>query len=157
MYNVFEENAAFFEAYKIQFEEHLQSVTRKLNEDMENLIPSISIINEMSETEKLSEYHIILKNFSENLKCFDDYIVWINKEEKLFKLPVSKYEMLEQIKNFIFPFENLIRSQFRIEVVVDLSTDNYVILGYAFDGCDIITSGWMARLSISYRNSLNQR
>lgn len=109
MYNVFDENAAFFEAYKLQFEEHLQSVTRKLNEDMENLIPSISIINEMSETEKLGEYHIILKNFIENLKCFDDYIVWINKEEKLFKLPVSQYEMLEQIKNFIFPFENLIR------------------------------------------------
>ncbi|KAJ6643843.1 Dynein axonemal heavy chain 12, partial [Pseudolycoriella hygida] len=109
MYNVFEENAAFFETYKIQFEEHLQAVTRKLNEDMENLIPSISIINEMSETEKLGEYQIILKNFIENLKCFDDYIVWINKEEKLFKLPVSKYEMLEQIKNFIFPFDNLIR------------------------------------------------
>lgn len=109
MYNVFDENAAFFETYKLQFEEHLQSVTRKLNEDMENLIPSISIINEMSETEKLGEYHIILKNFIENLKCFDDYIVWINKEEKLFKLPVSNYEMLEQIKNFIFPFENLIR------------------------------------------------
>lgn len=113
MYNVFDDNAAFFETYKIQFEEHLQSVTRKLNEDMENLIPSISIINEMSDQEKLSEYHIILKNFIENLKCFDDYIVWINKEEKLFKLPVSKYEMLEQIKNFIFPFENLIRLTLR--------------------------------------------
>lgn len=109
MKDIFEQNAALFEGYKVQFEEKLQTVTRKLADDIEQLIPNISVINNMYQTEKLDEYHAILIKFIDRIKCFDDYVKWINKEEKLFKFPVSQYTILEEIKNFVVPFATLIK------------------------------------------------
>lgn len=109
MKDIFEQNAALFEGYKVQFEESLQTVARKLNDDIEQLIPTISVINNMYQTEKLNEYHVILMKFIDRLKCFDDYVKWINKEEKLFKFPVTQYTILEEIKNFVIPFAELLK------------------------------------------------
>lgn len=104
MQEIFDQNASLFENYKSQFEEHLQLVTKKLNEDINNLIPNISVINDMSDPEKLKDYQVLLKSYIGKLNCFKDYVNWINKEEKLFKMTASKYDVLEELINYVVPF-----------------------------------------------------
>lgn len=108
MKDIFDENASLFESYKSQFEEHLQHVTQKLLEDIEEIVPIISVINDMTETEKLRKYKGLVTDFLQSLACFEDYVKWINKEEKLFKLAVSMYPVVEELKNFVAPFAELL-------------------------------------------------
>lgn len=106
--DIFEQNSSQFETYKNQFEEHLASVTKKLIQDIDNLIPKLAIIDDMYDTTKLHSYSATLDEYMEQIKCFDDYAKWINKEEKLFKLPVSQYPIIESLKDFVGPFSKLI-------------------------------------------------
>lgn len=109
IHEIFEQNASQFETYKNQFEEHLGVVTRKLTQDVNDLLPKLAIIDDMYETERLRNYHATLEIYNEQLHCFEDYIKWINKEEKLFKLPVSQYPILEEMKNYVVPFAALVK------------------------------------------------
>lgn len=84
-------------------------MTKKLIQDINDLVPKLAIIDDMYETEKLRNYHSTLKIYTEQLHCFEDYIRWINKEEKLFKLPVSQYPILEELKNYVEPFAALVK------------------------------------------------
>lgn len=107
--SVFELNASQHEQYKFLFEEHLQEVTKKLNSDVLQLIPKLTLINDMSESDKFRSNHILLQNIMDQLKSFDEYVQWINKEEKLLKLPQTRYPILEVLKDFIFPFAALMK------------------------------------------------
>lgn len=106
---VFEQNASQFEIYKNQFEEHLGAVTKKLALDIDALLPKLVIIDDMHETDKLRQYQSALDDYSEQLSCFEDYVQWINKEEKLFKLTISQYPIVDELKNYIQPFTTLIK------------------------------------------------
>lgn len=107
MKHIFDHNASLFENYKSMFEEHLQNVVRKLNDDLEAIIPQITVINDMFDTDKFREYKHLLSTFIDKLNCFGDYIKWVNKEEKLFKLTATKYDILEELKNYVVPFAEL--------------------------------------------------
>uniref|UniRef100_A0AAG5DIC0 Dynein heavy chain linker domain-containing protein n=1 Tax=Anopheles atroparvus TaxID=41427 RepID=A0AAG5DIC0_ANOAO len=107
--SVFEINSTNFEQYKFSFEEKLQEVTKQLNEKMEEMIPHIAIINDMTETEKFRDYIVVLHGYIDQIFVFEDYVKWINKEEVLFKFPKSQYMVLEAIKSFVVPFYKLIR------------------------------------------------
>ncbi|XP_058067045.1 dynein axonemal heavy chain 12 [Anopheles bellator] len=107
--SVFEVNSTNFEQYKFSFEEKLQEVTKQLNEKMEEMIPHIAIINDMTETEKFRDYIVVLHGYIDQIFVFEDYVKWINKEEVLFKFPKSQYQVLEAIKSFVVPFYKLIR------------------------------------------------
>ncbi|EAA13034.3 AGAP011441-PA [Anopheles gambiae str. PEST] len=107
--SVFEINSTNFEQYKFSFEEKLQEVTKQLNEKMEDMIPHIAIINDMTETEKFRDYIVVLHGYIDQIFVFEDYVKWINKEEVLFKFPKSQYAVLEAIKSFVVPFYKLIR------------------------------------------------
>lgn len=102
-------NAALHEMYKGQFEEHLQNVTKKLNEDIADLLPNLSMIDNMCELDKFREYYCLLQNVIEQLTVFDNYVSWINKEEKLYKFPRSNYPTLDEIKQFVIPFSHLMK------------------------------------------------
>lgn len=108
MQEVFDQNASLFENFKSQFEEHLQNVTKKLNEDIDNLIPNISVINDMTDPDKLKDYQVLLKSYIGKLKCFKDYVLWINKEEKLFKMTATKYDVLDELTSYVEPFSALV-------------------------------------------------
>lgn len=107
---VFGKNTVLHEMYKVQFEDHLQNVTKKLNEDIQKLLPDLGMIDNMCDLEKFSENFGILHNLMEQLTVFDNYVHWINKEEKLYKFPKSTYPVLEEIKQFIIPFADLIHT-----------------------------------------------
>uniref|UniRef100_A0A1B0DFE7 AAA+ ATPase domain-containing protein n=1 Tax=Phlebotomus papatasi TaxID=29031 RepID=A0A1B0DFE7_PHLPP len=107
--DVFEQNAQLQEYYKFQFEEHLQNVAKKLNEDIAEMLPTLSVIDDMCETDKFREYYCLLQNIIDDLRTFDNYVAWLNKEEKLFKFPKSTYPVLDAIKNFVIPFSKLMK------------------------------------------------
>lgn len=107
--HVFEQNASMHETYKFQFEEHVQNVTKKLNDDITEIIPKLAVIDEMSDTEKFRDYNVLLQNFIDQIHVFDNYVKWINKEEKLFKVPKTQYPVLDAIKDFVIPFAELMR------------------------------------------------
>lgn len=107
--DIFEQNSSQFEIYKNQFEEHLSTVTKKLTQNIDELIPKLAIIDDMYDTTKLHVYYATLEDYSEQIRCFEDYIKWINKEEKLFKLPVSQYPIVESLTSFLNPFASLIK------------------------------------------------
>ncbi|XP_017461836.1 PREDICTED: dynein heavy chain 12, axonemal-like [Rhagoletis zephyria] len=74
------------------------------------MIPNLTIIDDMSEPEQFRHNYILLQNFIRQLKTFDDYVQWINKEEKLFKMAQTLYPKLEVMKGFIKPFAELMKS-----------------------------------------------
>jgi len=102
-------NASQQEHYKFLFEEHLQEVVKKLNTDIQEMLPKLGVIDDMSRPEKFRECYIILQNFIDQLKTFDDYVAWINKEEKLFKVNQTEYPTLQIIKGFVYPFAELMK------------------------------------------------
>ncbi|XP_017080044.1 dynein heavy chain 12, axonemal [Drosophila eugracilis] len=102
-------NASQQEQFKFTFEEHLQEVIKKLNTDIDDLLPKLAVIDDMSRPDKFRDSYIILQNFIDQLKTFDDYVAWINKEEKLFKIAITEYPKLEIIKTFVYPFAELMK------------------------------------------------
>lgn len=102
-------NASQQEQFKFTFEEHLQEVIKKLNVDIEELLPKLAVIDDMSRPDKFRDSYILLQNFIDQLKTFDDYVAWINKEEKLFKIAQTEYSTLEVIKTFVYPFAELMK------------------------------------------------
>lgn len=109
IYEVMDINASLHEQYKFIFEEHLQDVVKKLNEDLAAMVPKMSVLDDMSDESKLNDYYIQLQNFMDQLKTLDDYVVWINKEEKLFKIPQTKYPNLDTLNDFVYPFATLMK------------------------------------------------
>lgn len=109
IHEIFEQNSSQFETHKNQFEEHLSFVTKKLTQNIDELIPKLAIIDDMCDTTKLHTYYTTLEDYTQQIKCFEDYVIWINKEEKLFKLPVSQYPIVESLKQFVDPFASLLK------------------------------------------------
>lgn len=109
MKSIFEQNSVLFETYKGLFEEKLGDVTKKLNADLEEIIPELSIIDDMCDADKYRDYYFLLRGFIDRINAFEDYVKWINKEEILFKFPKSQYSALETIKAFVIPFTELIK------------------------------------------------
>ncbi|KAH8395340.1 hypothetical protein KR222_010165 [Zaprionus bogoriensis] len=107
--DICEYNASQQEQYKFLFEEHLQEVVKKLNTDIQEMLPKLGVIDDMSRPEKFRESYITLQNFIDQLKTFDDYVAWINKEEKLFKVNQTEYPTLQIIKGFVYPFAELMK------------------------------------------------
>lgn len=109
MKDLFEKNASLFEGYKSTFEEHLQTVRSKLADDLAAIVPKLNVINDMCETDKFRDYQHQLNTFTAQLRCFVDYIAWVNKEERLFKITASKYDVLDELRNYVEPFGVLMR------------------------------------------------
>lgn len=105
---VFESNSALYEQYKYDFEERLQKRTETLNRELEDLGPKLVVLNNMDDINRLPSYLEEIRKFLRSLEKFDDDVVWINKEEVLFKFPVSVYPELDELKNFINPFAKLL-------------------------------------------------
>ncbi|KAK7874039.1 hypothetical protein R5R35_004590 [Gryllus longicercus] len=49
-----------------------------------------------------------MSKFLRKMEHFDREVEWINKEEKLFKFALSKYPKLDVLRNYIYPFAELL-------------------------------------------------
>lgn len=105
----FERNAYQFESCNYKFEENIGVVKEKLSSDIENLLPELSIVDNMHQIEKLRENLVLLNNFNEKLSSIEKYVAWINKEQRLLKLERSVFPQICLIQNYLVPFTKLIR------------------------------------------------
>ncbi|XP_063709228.1 dynein axonemal heavy chain 12-like [Culicoides brevitarsis] len=106
---VMEENASNYEHFKSLFEEKLVHVKNCLCNDIEEFLPLLSVLNDMNDDETLRENMTLLNSMLDKIQLMCDSRTWINKEEALFKFPLSKYPKLDDIEDFVGNFASLIR------------------------------------------------
>lgn len=72
--------------------------------------PSIrlKIMNDMDYADRIREYIEFMRKFARDLDRMDERVNWINEEEKLFKYPLSVYPRINELKEIIMPYYDLI-------------------------------------------------
>lgn len=105
---ILETNSANYESYKIEFEERLQKASNKLNDDLTQLVPFLSYFDSMDDLNNVSQYVEFIRKFVKKLYIFDEDKAWINKEESLFKFQISDFPLLDDLRNYIMPFYDLL-------------------------------------------------
>lgn len=106
---VFELGGSNFETYKYQFEEKLSVVSKQMQENLKEMAPNLTVINDMTDTTKFRQYAKVLRKYIDDIIVFDDHVKWLNKEETLFKFPKTQSLLLEEMKSFVIPFGALIK------------------------------------------------
>nr|CAD7398119.1 unnamed protein product [Timema cristinae] len=105
---IFKQNATRFEQFKFEFESNLAQKTEQLNKQLDDLGPRLVILNLMDEVDNVDDYVQHIMKLLRKMNVFDQQVTWINKEEALFKFPLSTYPELDELKNIIFPFSRLV-------------------------------------------------
>ncbi|XP_017762251.1 PREDICTED: dynein heavy chain 12, axonemal-like [Eufriesea mexicana] len=105
---IFEQNSAVYEQIKFELEEKLQRKIENLNTDVENMFPRLKIMNDMDDANRIREYIEYMRKFARDLDRMDERVTWINDEEKLFKYPLSQYPRINELKENIMPYYELI-------------------------------------------------
>ncbi|XP_076648749.1 dynein heavy chain at 62B [Halictus rubicundus] len=105
---VFEQNSAVYEQIKFELEEKLQNKVELLNKEVEDTFPRLEIMNDMDDATRISEYIEYMRKFARDLDRMDERVKWINDEEKLFKYPNSQYPRINELKENIMPYYDLI-------------------------------------------------
>ncbi|XP_063619962.1 dynein axonemal heavy chain 12-like [Cydia splendana] len=105
---IFEKNAADFEATKMEMEDNLMNKITYLNDEVLKIIPYLQLLDNMDDVNNTLEYLEYLRKFAYRLSDCDKVVSWINNEEKTFKFPITTFADLEEVKDFILPFYNLV-------------------------------------------------
>lgn len=105
---VFERNAASYEAHKAEMEEALQSKIAFLNKEVHEMIPYLELLDNMDDVDYTLEYLEYLRKLVHRLDACDKLVTWINTEETTFKFPVTNYPDLEELKDYVKNFHNLV-------------------------------------------------
>lgn len=68
----------------------------------------LKIMNDMDYANRIREYIEFMRKFARDLDRMDERVNWINEEEKLFKYPLSVYPRINELKEIIMPYYDLI-------------------------------------------------
>lgn len=68
----------------------------------------LKIMNDMDYADRIREYIEFMRKFARDLDRMDERVNWINEEEKLFKYPLSEYPRINELKEIIMPYYDLI-------------------------------------------------
>lgn len=105
---IFERNAAAYEAFKAEMEEYLQAQIAYLNKEVTSMTPFLELLDNMDNVDHTLEYLEYLRKLVYRLGDCDKLVAWINNEEATFKFPLTTYPDLEELKEYIIPFHNLV-------------------------------------------------
>lgn len=105
---IFDRNAAAYEAHKADMEENLLAKIAYLNNEVIEMIPNLELLDQMDDIDNTLEYLEYLRKMVHRLDDCDKLVTWINTEEATFKFPITNYPDLEELKDYIKPFHNLI-------------------------------------------------
>lgn len=101
-------NASMLERVKFDFEEHLQKTIEKLNKGIQDMFPLLFTFNEMDDADRATEYLPLIRSMIKKIREFDEILLWVNREEGLFKFPLTSFNELNELKRIIFPFFRLL-------------------------------------------------
>ncbi|KAK2581073.1 hypothetical protein KPH14_006115 [Odynerus spinipes] len=105
---IFEQSSSMYEQMKFELEEKLQSKVLSLNKQVEDMFPRLTIMNDMDDANRVMEYIEDMRNFMRGLDRMDEQAEWINSEESLFSFPLTEYPLINELKDIIMPYYEMI-------------------------------------------------
>ncbi|KAF5272087.1 hypothetical protein FQA39_LY01170 [Lamprigera yunnana] len=112
--SILEENTTIVESCKTEFDDRLQHSITELNVEVENFLPSLNVLNFMDDISNSRAYIQKLSPFIAKVKEFDTLLDWINKEEVVFKYPLSQASELKEVKSHLYRFHRLVKVCFLV-------------------------------------------
>lgn len=106
---ILEYYATMYEQKKFELEEAIVKAKNKVNTDLQELKPYLSITNDMKNSEYVNDHIRLLKPFIVKLNQLCKMIQWIWGEEEAFKFPFSNYVELENIRAHVITFHHLLK------------------------------------------------
>ncbi|XP_077287714.1 dynein heavy chain at 62B [Arctopsyche grandis] len=104
---ILKQNAINYETIKYEMEENLMAKTNDLGKKITDILPYLEILDEMDDINNTFSYLEDIRKLVHWIKDCEEEVAWINKEETVFKFPLSQYSDLEELKDYILPFYEL--------------------------------------------------
>ncbi|KAL5014779.1 hypothetical protein ScPMuIL_009049 [Solemya velum] len=104
---VFDENDELIEKSKQSGEKSLNERKEKVMMELEKLRQRVDEFNDYGELDMMQQYVQDVRVLQKRLAETRDQIEWINKEELLYKYPVSQFPDVEEITSSVDPFMRL--------------------------------------------------
>lgn len=107
IYPVFDENDVLVESSKMKGEKMLAEKREKVMLELEKLRLRVDEFNDYGELDMMQQYVQDVVKVQRRIAEVQEQIVWINKEEALFKYPISVYPDVDEITTSLDPFLRL--------------------------------------------------
>ncbi|XP_069101059.1 dynein axonemal heavy chain 12-like isoform X1 [Argopecten irradians] len=104
---VFDDHDDLVEKSKVSGEKQLLEKREKVILELEKLRQRVDEFNDYGELDMMQQYVQDVRLVQKRLADVTEQITWINKEELLFKYPVSTYPDVEDITAAVDPFQRL--------------------------------------------------
>ena len=110
---VFDKNDDLVEQSKQAGEKTLIERKEKLMLELQKLKSRIDEFNDYGELDMMQQYVQDVRAVQKRLNDAQDQITWVNKEEILYKYPVSNYPEVDEVSTAIDPFMRLFQVVFK--------------------------------------------
>ncbi|XP_064606960.1 dynein axonemal heavy chain 12-like isoform X2 [Liolophura sinensis] len=104
---VFDENDELVESSKLNSERALLDKREKVISELEKMRQRVDEFNDYGELDMMQQYVQDVRALQKRLADVQEQITWINKEEVLFKYPLSTYPDVDEISSSVDPFYRL--------------------------------------------------
>ena len=101
------------EAAKVAGEKTLLEKKEKLMLELQKLKQRVDEFNDYGELDMMQQYVQDVRAVQKRLIEAQELIEWVNKEEALYKYPVSKFSEVDEITSAIDPFMRLFQVVFK--------------------------------------------
>ncbi|XP_046144744.1 dynein axonemal heavy chain 12-like isoform X3 [Osmia bicornis bicornis] len=129
---VFKQHHVLCEAMKTELEEDMQSRINDLNSEVDNIVPQLSVLDNMDDINRIGEYIEYYKGLLKQVKQIMGEMQRINEEERLFKFPETEYPKILELHEIIVPFYDL------IYLIHQWQRDNAIWLDGPFEWLDAV-------------------
>ncbi|XP_043503405.1 dynein axonemal heavy chain 12-like [Polistes fuscatus] len=153
---IFEQSSSMYEQMKFELEENLQSKVLALNTKVEKMFPRLTIMNDMDDAKRVIDYIEDLRKLMRGLDRMDEQAEWINSEEALFNFPLSEYHLINELKDIIMPFYEMIYQACKWQRFRDVCLDGpfEYLDGYEVDAkCNEFFANFI-KMSKQYRTKI---
>ena len=101
------------ESSKQSGEKSLQERKEKLMLELQKLKQRVDEFNDYGELDMMQQYVQDVRAVQKRLADAQEQITWVNKEEVLYKFPVSQFPEVDEISSAIDPFMRLFQVVYR--------------------------------------------
>ncbi|KAK7490595.1 hypothetical protein BaRGS_00018198, partial [Batillaria attramentaria] len=110
---VFDQHEVLAEKSKHQNEVLLAEKTKKVHREIEKLKQRMDEFNDFGELDMIQQYIKDVMAVQRRIDAVQELIEWINKEEALFKFPITKYPEVHEIQQTLEPFMKIFTLVFK--------------------------------------------